>query len=303
MQGLSEIAIFAAVVETHSFSRAAEALGISKSAVSKRVTGLEKRLGVRLLHRTTRRLSLTEAGRHFFANATKALHYVNAAEDAATGLQKEPKGQLRIHVPMSFGRLHVAPLIPAFLCRYPQLQVDLVMGDRVIDLVDAGYDVALRTGNPPDSTMITRKLAPLRSVICATPGYIKLNSAPKKPTDLQQHNCILFSQSDNADIWQFKGTERNEEIQISSSYRVNNGEAVCQALLQGLGIGRLPTFIAGPMVASGQLVQLLSTFEMPAKTLYAAFPERQYMPAKLRAFLDFAVAELGQHPPYWDKNF
>ncbi len=172
MEAFGAIPVFVAVVENGGFSAAARTLGISKSAVSKRINQLEAHLGVRLLHRTTRKLSLTEAGERYFEHASQALAAAGHAEDAVTELQGEPQGQLRINAPMSFGRLHVAPLIPKFLDRCPKLQIDLVMDDRKVDLVAGGFDVAIRAGNLPASTLIARKLAPVRQVLCASPDYI-----------------------------------------------------------------------------------------------------------------------------------
>jgi DNA-binding transcriptional LysR family regulator len=190
--------VFVAVIENGGFSAAARALGVSKSAVSKRINQLESHLGMRLLHRTTRRLSLTEAGERYYEHAIQALSAAGKAEDAVAELQGEPQGKLKISSPMSFGRLHLAPLIPKFMQRYPKLQIDLVMDDKNIDLVAAGIDVAIRAGDMPDSTLIARKLAPLRQVLCASPTYILRYAMPVTPSELCEHNCILFSYSGDA---------------------------------------------------------------------------------------------------------
>ncbi len=298
MESFGSIPVFVAVVESGGFSSAALKLGISKSAVSKRITQLENQLGVRLLHRTTRRLSLTEAGERYFENAAKALACANDAEDAAVQLQGNPQGLLRIHALMSFGRLHLAPLIPEFIERFPDIHIDLVLEDRAVDLIEGGFDVAIRVGVLPDSTMITRKLAPLRSVICASPEYVARNGKPKSPAELIEHNCLLYSYS--VSEWTFMDQSGAETVKVSGNYRVNKSEARREALLQGVGIGRVPTFIVGPDLESGRLVHLLDSYQMPAKTLYSVFPERQHLPAKVRAFLDFAVEHFGGDKPYWD---
>ncbi len=302
MEGFSAIPIFVAVVECGGFSAAARKLGVSKSAVSKRINQLEHTLGVRLLHRTTRRLSLTEAGERYFEYAAQALIAAGQAEDAVTELQGEPQGNLRISSPMSFGRLHVAPMIPRFLERYPKLQVELLMDDRPINLVAAGFDVAIRSGsgNLPTSALIARKLAPLRNVLCASPDYIERHGLPSTPAELSEHNCILFSLSSDASEWTFVNNEELETVSVSGNYRVNNSEALLEALRGGLGIGRLPTFIAGPDLKSGRLQKLFESHHIPDHTFYAVFPEREYLPAKVRAFLDFAVEYFGEDPPYWD---
>ena len=300
MEGFGAIPVFVAVVENGGFSAAARTLGISKSAVSKRINQLEKHLGVRLLHRTTRKLSLTEAGERYFEHAAQALTAAGQAEDAVTELQGEPQGNLKISSPMSFGRLHVAPLIPKFLQRYPKLQIDLVMDDQKVDLVSGGFDVAIRAGNLPASTLIARKLAPVRQVLCASPDYIDRYGRPATPAELSDHNCVLYSYSSDANEWTLIGEGGPETVTVSGSYQVNNSEALLEALREGVGIGRLPTFVAGPDLKTGRLVKLFESYRIPEFTIYAVYPERQYLPAKVRAFLDFAIEYFGGDQPYWD---
>lgn len=301
MEEFSAIPVFVAVVEKGGFSAAARALGVSKSAVSKRINQLEKQLGVRLLYRTTRKLSLTEAGERYFEHAVRALQAAAEAEDAVAQLQGDPQGTLKISAPMSFGRLHVAPLIPKLLKRYPKLQVELVMDDRPTDLVAAGFDIAIRSGKMADSTLVARKLAPLRQVLCASPEYIAQYGLPSIPAQLAEHNCILFSYSSDNNIWTLCAEGEPETVQVSGNYRVNNSEALIEALRAGIGIGRLPTFVAGPDLKAGRLVQLFDTYQIPSQMFYAVFPERRYMPAKVRAFLDFAIENFGGDQPYWDE--
>jgi len=217
-----------------------------------------------------------------------------------TELQGEPQGNLKISSPMSFGRLHVAPLIPKLLRRYPKLQIDLVMDDRKVDLVAGGFDVAIRAGNLPASTLIARKLAPLRQVLCASPDYIDRYDRPGTPAELSSHNCLLYSYSSDANEWTLIGEGGPETVTVSGSYQVNNSEALLEALREGIGIGRLPTFVAGPDVKTGRLVKLFESYSLPDFTFYAVFPERQYLPAKVRAFLDFAIEYIGGDQPYWD---
>ena len=300
MEGFGAIPVFVAVVENSGFSAAARTLGISKSAVSKRINKLEAQLGVRLLHRTTRKLSLTEAGERYFEHASRALAAAGQAEDAVTELQGEPQGNLKISSPMSFGRLHVAPLIPKLLQRHPKLQIDLVMDDRKVDLVAGGFDVAIRAGNLPASTLIARKLAPLRQVLCASPDYVDRYGRPGTPAELSSHNCLLYSYSSDANEWTLIGESGPETVTVSGSYQVNNSEALLEALREGVGIGRLPTFVAGPDLKTGRLVKLFESYRLPDFTIYAVFPERQYLPAKVRAFLDFAIEYIGGDKPYWD---
>ncbi len=300
MNAFGAIPVFVAVVENDGFSAASRALGISKSAVSKRINQLENHLGVRLLHRTTRKLSLTEAGERYFEHAAQALTAAGQAEDAVTELQGEPQGKLKISSPMSFGRLHVAPLIPIFMKRYPKILIDLVMDDRNIDLVAEGFDLAIRSGDMPASTLIARKLAPLRQVLCASPDYIDRYGKPVTPSELSERNCILFSYSGDANEWTLIKDGKSEAVLVSGSYRVNNSEAILVALREGIGIGRLPTFVAGPDLREGNLVRILESYRIPDHTFYAVFPERQYLPAKVRAFLDFSINYFGGDQPYWD---
>ncbi len=207
---------------------------------------------------------------------------------------------MRINTPMSFGRLHIAPLIPQFLKQYPGIHIDMVMNDQVVDLTDGGFDIAIRVGNLPDSTLIARKLAPMRSVLSASPEYVAQHRRPRTPAKLIDHNCLHFSYSATSE-WIFLGQNETETVQISGNYQANNGEALREALLQGVGIGRSPTFIVGPDIAKKRLVVILNEYPMPTTTIYALFPKRQYLPAKVRVFVDFVVARFGGDIPYWDK--
>lgn len=302
MNGFGAIPAFVAVVKGGGFSPAARALGVSKSAVSKRINQLEQDLGVRLLYRTTRKLSLTEAGERYFEHAEQALLAASQAEDAVAELQGEPQGKLKISSPMSFGRLHISPLIPKILKRHPKLDIELLMDDRPVDLVADGIDIAIRSGfgGLPDSALVARKLAPLRQAIFASPDYGRERPLPRTPAELTEHNCILFSYSRDSNVWTFERHGASETVEVTGSYRVNNSEAILAAILEGIGVGRLPTFVAGPLVRSGQLVNLFPDYRIPDHTLYAVFPERQYLPAKVRVFLEFALEYLGSDEPYWD---
>ena len=300
MEDFGAIPVFVAVVEQGSFSAAGAKLGITKSAVSKRVTQLEGRLGVRLLQRSTRKLSLTEAGEAYFRHALDSLGAAMQAEDAVAEMQGDPKGLLRVSAPMSFGRLHLAPLVAAFMKRYPGLRLDLVMDDRRVDLIEGGFDVAIRAGELPDSALIARRLAPCRVVLCASPDYLAAAGMPGKPQDLRDHDCLAYSYFSGHHEWSLEGRKGAEKITVSGRYQVNNSEALREAVLGGLGIARIPTFIVGPDLAAGTLVQVLPDYPVETQTLYAVFPERRHLPAKVRAFLDFAVESFGGETPIWD---
>lgn len=301
MDGFSAIPVFVAVVEKSGFSPAARHLGISTPAVSKRITQLEQQLGVQLLHRTTRKLSLTEAGQHFYEHAVRAHAAARDALDAVAQLQGEPRGRLRINIPMSFGRLHLAPLIPEFLRRYPDITLDMVMEDRQVDLVREGFDIAIRGSNLPDSSLIARKIAPLNNILCAAPSYIAEQGQPLSVAALSQHNCLAFSYASRSHEWSFSKDSYEQTVTVTGNYQVNNSEALLEAIVQGLGIGRLPTFVAAKEISRGRLIQLLPEYTMPSQTIYAVMIERQYMPAKVRVFLDYLIEKLSTEPPYWDK--
>ena len=300
MTEIGAIPVFVAVADHGGFAAAARHLGITKSAVSKRIGVLEAHLGTLLFHRSTRSISLTEAGEAFLAHAAQALDAAQKAEDAVSALQGRPVGLLRLSTPMSFGQLHVAPLITAFLRNYPEIRLDLTMDDKLVDLVEGGIDVALRAGTLEDSSLIARRLAPIHSVVVAAPEYLSQSGIPNSPEDLLAHTCLHYSYSRDHTEWRFAGPNGDVRVQTSGILRVNNSEALCTALLDGLGIGRLPTFIAGAHLTSGRLVRVLPDYRLPEQALYAVFPERKHMPAKVRAFLDFVVERIGQDVPYWD---
>lgn len=302
MRNINLIPIFTAIVEQGSFSRAAEHLGISKSAVSKRISTLEAEIGVKVLHRSTRKLTLTEAGERFYFHAQQALNSAKEAMNAVSELQQNPKGTLKISTPMSFGRLHLVPLIPIFLKKYPDITIQMDMSDLDRDIIQEGYDIAIRGANLPDSSLIAKKIAPARSVICGAPEYFQKHGIPSVPEELTQHNCILYTYHTTLNIWVFCKDGEEQKVQIKGNYQVNNAEAIRDTLIQGLGIGRIPSFVAAPAIAEGKLIQVLADYEMPTKTIYALYPAKEYMPMKTRAFLDFLNDSLGSPLPYWDRT-
>ena len=302
MESMDAIPVFVAVVEEGSFAAAARRIGVTKSAVSKRISQLETRLGVQLLHRSTRKLSLSEAGEQYFAHAIQSLAAAQDAEDAVAQLQGAPQGRLRINTPMSFGRLHIAPLVPDFLAAYPGVGVDMVMDDRVVDMVEGGFDLAIRVRTLEDSALIARKLAPCHNLLCAAPSYLKKHGTPKHPDDLQEHNCLQYAYASTIHTWRFE--EKNNggivNLDVTGNYQVNNSEALRQALVAGVGIARLPTFIASADITAGRLVPLLPDYKLPSQIIYAVFPERRHLPAKVRVFIDYLVEKIGGDQPYWD---
>jgi DNA-binding transcriptional LysR family regulator len=298
---IGDLAVFVAVAETLGFTAGARRLGVSKAMVSVAVGRLETRLGVRLFQRTTRRLSLTEAGTLALPHAQRALAAARDAEDATTQTLAGPRGKLRINAPMSFGLLHVVPALGAFAAFHPQVSVDLVLDDRVVDLVEGSFDMAVRIGALADSSLIAKRLGKSRNVLVAHPSYLAKHRAPKKPADLAAHAALVYSLSSTGARWSFTRGPRKETIAVSGPLRANSSLALHQALLLGLGIGRLPSFIAGTDLASGRLVEVLPGWKLADQGIYAVTSARDYLPKKTQAFIDFFRARLGE-PAYWDAH-
>ena len=297
---LADMAVFARVVEAEGFTAAARSLGLSKSAVSKQVARLEADLGVRLLQRTTRRLSLTGEGATFFEGCQRMLAEASAAERSVTHLAGGVRGRLRINAPMSFGILHLAPALPAFQARHPELAVELILNDRRVDLIEEGFDVGLRIGGLPSSSLIARRLAGSRPAVCASPDYLARNGRPETPEDLRNHHCLLYSYLDPPKLWRFQSAGGARRVTVEGPLETNNGEALLQAALAGLGITRLPSFIVGPALCDGRLIELLKDWQDPREpAIYVVYPERRHLAPKVRAFVDF-VAERITDPPPWE---
>ena len=253
MNAIASLPVFVAVVECGSFSLAAKQLNLTKSAISKRINQLEDDLGIRLLNRTTRKLSLTEAGERYFEYASQALNLAQQGVDAVSELQGSPQGRLKITVPMSFGVLHIAPLISEFLARYPKIEVDLNLEDKMVDLVKDGFDLGIRIGELTSSNLIAKRLAPCKSVLCASPDYLEEFGTPQKPSDLVGHNCLRYSYFRGGVEWMFINNGSEYKVLPKGNFIVNNSEAIRQLLLRGSGIAQLPTFIAGRDFAAGNL--------------------------------------------------
>ena len=300
MARLDEMEIFAEVVEAEGFSAAARRLGLSKSAVSKQVGRLEDRLGVRLLNRTTRRLSLTEAGTSFYEACRRVLDAAETAERAVANLSADPRGLLKLNAPMSFGFLHLAQAIPAFHARYPQITVEAAMNDRFVDLIEEGYDLALRIGDLADSSLIARRLAPCRSVLCASPDYLDRHGRPERPEDLSGHACLIYANNQNPQEWLLRtpggGLVR---AKVQGPLLANNGDVLCGAALGGMGISRLPTFIVGQHLREGRLETVLPGFPLPEQGIHAVYPHSRNLSVKVRVFVDFLAERFGPEP-YWD---
>jgi len=300
MESLSDVAVFVQVVRDGSFTKAADRLELSRSVVSKYVTRLEERLGARLLNRTTRRLSLTEAGRVFYERSRRGLEEIEEAETEVSRLQGEARGLLRVNSPMSFGILHIAPLLPEFLAENPEVTVDMNLDDRKVDVIEEGFDVSIRITDLPDSSLVARRLGPCRHAIVAAPAYLEKHGVPRAPDDLRDHNIIAYQYQESATDWHFL-TEDKEQITVpvSGSIKMNNSLALREALLGGIGITRTPTFVVGEDIAAGKLVSLLPNYQTLEVSIYLVYPQRRHLSPKVRAFVDFVAARISSDP-YWD---
>jgi len=303
MQSLTDIAIFVKVVELSSFTAAADALEMSQPVVSKSVTRLEEKLGARLLNRTTRRLSLTEAGSELYRRSVRALEEIENAELEVARFQTEPRGTLRVSAPMSFSILHLGSAIQPFLDRNPGVTLELTLDDRQVDLVEEGFDVAIRIGRLQESSLVARKITPCRQVLCAAPSYLAKRGTPMQPEDLLEHNCIVYSFLANAREWRLiDAAGELHVVPINGSIHSNNGLVNRAAAVAGAGIVQLPTFYIGDQLRSGELKPILCQFRPPDIAVYAVYPERRNLTPKVRAFVDFLAATFGPEPP-WEKGW
>lgn len=294
MDSISGMAVFARVVETNGFTSAARDLGLSKASVSKLVARLEDRLGVRLLNRSTRRLGLTEAGRDYYERARRILAEVEEAEQSAASRQANPRGQLRVNAPVTFGQTHLAPLLPRFMLLYPQVQVDLVLNDRFVDLIEEGFDLAVRVADLPSSSLIVRRLCDAPQVAVAAPRYLKARGTPKHPKDLARHDCLLYSYLATGEEWRFVENGKPFGVRVSGPLRANNGDVLRHAAIAGMGIVYTPDFIVADAIASGALVPLLEGWCAKDAGIYAVYSPGRPLGAKLRVFVDFLAETLGR---------
>jgi DNA-binding transcriptional LysR family regulator len=302
MDKLAAMHAFRRVVERGSFRAAARDLGRSNAAVSKQIGDLEAELGATLITRTTRRLALTEVGRAYFERCGRILDDLAEAESSVASLQAAPRGLLRINAPMSFGLLHLSPALPTYMHRCPEVRLDLVMNDRAVDLVEEGFDVALRVRTSlPDSSLIARRLAPVQRVLCAAPAYLDQHGYPERPEDLVRHRCLIYSLSDSQSEWTLTSLPEGEllTVTVQPHLAANSSIALREALLAGIGIALVPTFVVGPELADGRLARVLPGLQVPPHTMYALYPPSRYLSPKVRSFIDFLVERYGDDP-YWD---
>ena len=293
MENLSDIAVFVDVVQTGSFTAAAERLEISKAVVSKYVTRLEQRLGARLFHRTTRRLTLTEAGEALYGRSASALAELENAERDVAQLAGAPRGRLRVSAPTYFGTVTIAPLLKPFLLRYPEITLDLDLDDRIVDLVRDRYDVAIRISSSVDSALVARRLATSTLVTVASPAYVRRRGRPRTPAELRQHACLGYSHARMPNEWRFRARKGPwVAVTVESALYCNNDFVLKQAALDGLGVGVFPRFFIARELAERSLVEALPDYDMPALSVSAVYASRRHVPPKVRAFIDFTAEAL-----------
>lgn len=301
MDKFEGMAAFVRIVETGSITGAAQRLGIAKSAVSRRIRDLEAQLGAQLLHRTTRTVTLTDTGRGFYERAVRILADLREAEVAVSQAHAAVRGRLRVALPLSFGLEHLSPAIAELAQAHPDVELDLDFNDRVVDLVHEGFDAAVRIGQLPDSTLIARPLAPIRSLVCGSPAYLAANGTPATPQDLAQHRALVYSSVPEPTVWRYLDPASAEGgVKVSARLRSNNGDFIRDAAIAGQGLAMLPSFIVYRAVADGRLLPLLTDHTWPLVHAYVVYPPTRHLSRRVRVFVDFLVGRF-VGVPYWDE--
>lgn len=296
---IEHLRLFVRIAATNNISQAGQELGLSPAVASAHVNKLEEGLGVRLVHRTTRKVSLTEEGIDFLPHAEEVLATIEAARASVGVGNALPQGTLRITAPASFGRMHLLPALKEFLALHPRLSIDLRLTDSIVDLVEGGFDIAIRNAELKDSSLIARKLAPDNRIICASPDYLANNGQPSCPEDLRAHHCINLMGLEN---WLFETPNGALNIKTKGNLRTDHGEAVRDACIQGLGIAMAATWSVYKQLESGELVQILKEYPLASDSgIWAVYPSSRLLAPKVRAFIDYFADYYG-NPPYWDKT-
>ena len=297
----NEMSVFAKVVATGSLSAAARELGLSPAMISRRLAGLEARLGVRLVNRTTRSLHLTDEGAAYHECCARVLAEIENANASVSAGGQAPQGTLRVSLPAAFGNQYVAPLVPEFAARYPDIQLALSLSDRAVNLVEDGFDLAIRIAAITDASVTARKLAPNRRVVCASPEYLRRHSAPRTPEELVQHNCLLATQFSST--WDYRGPEgRPGSVRVTGRYSCDNWEVLREWAVAGLGVALKSTWDVRRHLEAGSLIPLLPGYNFDSDVaIYAVYPHPLHLPAKTRAFIDFLASSFGPEP-FWDRG-
>lgn len=302
MDRFADMQMFVKVVEAGSISGAAERLDIAKSAVSRRLGELELRLGVQLLQRTTRRLNLTDSGRAYYARCVAILADVEEAESVVSRAHGALRGHLKVALPLAYGLLRLAPLIQDFMTQHPEVRFELDFNDRRIDLMQEGFDLAIRIASLEDSSLIARRLAPIRHVVCASPGYLARHGAPRSAVDLAQHDCLVYSNLRDPGAWRYRGPDGQPgQVNVPIRLAASSGEFLLRTAIAGEGVVQLPAFYVDEALRSGQLTQLLSDHAWPELSAYAVYPPTRHLSSRVRAFIDFVADHLAGEP-YWDRT-
>lgn len=297
IENISDLMVFTQAVKGGSLSAAGRKLGISLAVASKKLQRLEEQLGVRLLNRSTRQLSLTDEGAEYYHYCVRILAELEEGEELVTRGSKEPKGNLKVTVPAAFGRLHVAPLVPEFLTRYPAIKLTLHLTDSMVDIIDQGYDLAVRIGDLKDSILVAKPIAVDRRVLVATPSYLARYGEPHTPQQLSDHNALLFAGTDH---WGFTGPGGEEiSVKVSGNLDTNNCDALREAILAGLGLALRPLWDVWQDLREGRLVRLLPDYTPPTYPIHAVYPSRRLVPKKTRIFIEHLLRRFGPIP-YWD---
>lgn len=294
-----EMQVFCTVVDKGTFVGAAEPLEMSKAAISRYVSALEERLGARLLHRTTRKLSLTEEGRQFYHQAREVLALMDQAEEAVLSAAPEPSGVLRVNAPVSFGVLHLAPLWGAFMNAHPNVELDISLNDRLVDLVDEGFDAAIRIARMENSSLVGRRLAGTRMCLCASPDYLASHPPLRTLADLAEHRVIAYTNFATGNEWLFDGPDGRVSVRTRSSVRCNNGDTCRSIALAGGGIALQPSFMVGEDLRNGALVEILPEYRSIELGIYVVYPTRKHLTSKVRALISF-LTERFAHPE-WER--
>ncbi len=302
MDKFEDIQAFIAVVDAGSFTAAADRLDSAKSAISRRISALEERLGVQLLHRTTRAMSLTETGRSFYDHGVRILADLEEAEAAVQQEHGELRGTLRFALPLSFGVRHMCGPIAAFGKQHPHLRFDLDLNDRRVDLIEDNFDMALRIGRLSDSSLIARRLFDVRAVVCASPNYLNVHGTPETPAELLDHQCMVYSNLIDPDKWEYEdSTGKPHSIKVKSTLSASSGDFLSNAAAHGMGVVIQPTFIAAAAIRSGNLIPILTDYSWPIVPAYAVYPPTRHLSYRVRTFIDFLV-ERFSGTPQWDRD-
>lgn len=302
MDRFADLQTFVCVVETGGISAAADRLAIAKSAVSRRLTELESRLGVQLFQRSTRRFNLTDSGRGFYERSLRILADLEEAELAVTQAHATLRGRLRVALPLSFGLLHLTPLINRFAALHPEVEFDLDFNDRQVDVLQEGFDVAIRIARLSDSSLIARRIAPIRHVVCGSPVYFAQHGIPAQPAELARHRCLTYSNLANPNVWAFESARGEAgSVKIDSALSANNGDFLTRAAIAGFGIVMQPTFYLHDAIEQGLLMPVLKKWRWPQLNLYAVYPQTRHLSTRVRAFVDFLAESLAGEPA-WDRT-